>query len=174
MASNSRDSKSVISNSLQSRNAVDTMVEKAEVSSEVWVSEGSRSTANQMIEKLHDKSGYLLETKAVSMTSEQENNSQELEMVGPLSDHLEKLHQDFTLSYSQFQLLKHFSKPLPYSLSKTLETHPPPTASFYLLRFSSAGFSVMITKIPLLVSLLLSNCPTHSLSNSSPNLLSLL
>ena len=84
MASNSRDSKSVISNSLQSRNAVDTMVEKAEVSSEVWVSEGSRSTANQMVEKLHDKSGYVLETKAVSMTSEQENNSQELEMVGPL------------------------------------------------------------------------------------------
>ena len=54
------------------------MVEEAEVSSEVWVSEGSRSPASQMIEKLHDKSGYLLETKAVSMTSKQENNSQEL------------------------------------------------------------------------------------------------
>ena len=60
------------------------MVEEAEVSSEVWVSEGSRSPASQMIEKLRDKSGYLLETKAVSMTSEQENNSQELEMVDPL------------------------------------------------------------------------------------------
>ena len=59
----------------------------------------------------------------------------------PLSDHLEKLHQDFTLSCSQLQLSKHFSKPLPCSLSKTLETHPPPTACFYLLRFSSASFS---------------------------------
>ena len=59
-------------------NAVQNMVEEAEVSSEVWVSEGSRSPASQMIEKLRDKSGYLLETKAVSMTSEQENNSQEL------------------------------------------------------------------------------------------------
>lgn len=119
----------MISNSLQSRNAVDTMVEKAEVSSEVWVSEGSRSTANQMIEKLHDKSGYLLETKAVSMTSEQENNSQELEMVGPLSDHLEKLHQDFTLSYSQFQLSTFFQASPLFSL-KNLRNTPTPHSFF--------------------------------------------
>ena len=39
-----------------------------------WLLMGSISTASQIIWKLHDKSGYLLETKVISMTSEQENN----------------------------------------------------------------------------------------------------
>ena len=36
---------------------------------------GSISIASQIIGKLRDRSGYLLETKVVSMTSEQENNN---------------------------------------------------------------------------------------------------
>lgn len=51
MASNSEDSESVISNSLQSGDAVQTIEEKAVVSSEVLASEGSISTASQIIEE---------------------------------------------------------------------------------------------------------------------------
>ena len=37
-----------------------------------WLLRGSISTASQIIGKLHDKCGYLLETKVVSMIGEQE------------------------------------------------------------------------------------------------------
>ena len=39
-----------------------------------WLMRGSISTASQIIGKLHDKFGYLLDTKVVYMTSKQENN----------------------------------------------------------------------------------------------------